>query len=131
MTSGSEIADGEAYALASSTADSQRAKLPEWQRNQISDTDLQTGESWFVWGFYTAMLNDVEHCKRLLVNYLNNRFPAGQDTEKRVEEIARMAQAHNRLFDAVAAAGRQAYREGGDGHLASIANIFVNVIRNH
>jgi hypothetical protein len=29
------------------------------------------------------------------------------------------------------AAGHQAYREGGDGHLASIATIFLNVIRNH
>jgi hypothetical protein len=131
MTSGTSKTDSEAYELASRTADAQRARLPEWQRNQISDADMQTGETWFVWGFYSAMTDDIERRKRLLASYLNTKYAHGQNNEQRVDEIAKTAEEENRLFDAIAAAGRQAYREGGDGHLASIATIFLNVIRNH
>lgn len=131
MTSGTSRTDSEAYELASRTADAQRAKLAEWQRNQISDADMQTGEAWFVWGFYSAMTDDPERRKRLMVAYLNARFAGEQNSERRLNEIAKMTAEENRLFEAVAAAGRQAYREGGDGHLANIATIFLNVIRNH
>ncbi|MGH7004448.1 MAG: hypothetical protein ACREIP_10920 [Alphaproteobacteria bacterium] len=131
MTSETRRTDNEAYELASRTADAQRAKLYDWQRNQISDNDMLTGETWFIWGFYSAMTDDVEHRKRLLAAHLNRKYGQDQDNARRVEEIARMAGEENRLFDAVAAAGRQAYREGGDGHLANIATIFLNVIRNH
>lgn len=131
MTSGTSKTDSEAYELASRMADAQRAKLPEWQRNQISDVDMQTGETWFVWGFYSAMTDDVERRKRLLMAYLNRKYAQWQNNEQRVDEIAKLAGEENRLFDAIAAAGRQAYREGGDSHLANIATIFLNVIRNH
>ncbi|PSH65186.1 hypothetical protein CU103_09210 [Phyllobacterium sophorae] len=131
MTSGTSKTDSEAYELASRTADAQRAKLHEWQRNQISEVDMQTGETWFVWGFYSAMTDDIERRRRLLVTHLNKEFPHGQDNKQRVDEIVKTADEENRLFDAIAAAGRQAYREGGDSHLASIATIFLNVIRNH
>lgn len=123
--------DSEAYELASQTADAQRAKLHDWQRAQISDRDMQTGETWFLWGFYSAMTNDKEYRKRLLVAHLDNRYGSSSDNEQQVAEIAKVADQENRLFDAVAAAGRQAYHEGGDGHLANIATIFLNVIRNH
>ncbi len=131
MTSGTSETDSKAYELASRTADAQRAKLHEWQRNQISDVDMQTGETWFVWGFFSAMTNDIERRKRLLVTYINTKYADGQNGEQRVDEIAKIAEEENRLFDAIAAAGRQAYREGGDAHLATIATIFLNVIRNH
>jgi hypothetical protein len=131
MTSGTSKTDSEAYELASSTADAQRAKLHVWQRSQISDVDMQTGETWFVWGFYSAMTDDIERRKRLLVTYLNTKYAHGQNSEQRVDEIAKITEEGNRLFDAIAAAGRQAYREGGDGHLANIATIFLNVMRNH
>ena len=123
--------DADAYELASRTADAQRAKLPEWQRGQISDADLQTGETWFVWGFYSAMTNDIERRKRLLATYINEKYADGKNSEHRVDEIANLAEEENRLFAAIAAAGSQAYRDGGDGHLASIATIFLNVIKNH
>lgn len=129
MTSATSKTDSEAYELASSTAQAQRAKLHDWQRNQISDGDMQTGETWFVWGFYSAMTDDAEHRKRLLLAHLTRKYGPGQ--EQRVEDVLRTAEEDNRLFDAIAAAGRQAYREGGDGHLANIASIFLNVIRNH
>lgn len=131
MTSGTSRTDSEAYELASRTADAQRANLPEWQRNQISENDMQIGETWFVWGFYCAMTDDIGRRKRLLVSYLNTKYPDVANSEAIVEEIARTASEENRLFDAIAAAGRQAYREGGDSHLAGIATIFLNVIRNH
>ncbi len=131
MTSGTIKTDSDAYELASRTADAQRARLPEWQRNQISNVDLQIGETWFVWGFYSAMIDDIERRKRLLVTYLNKKYPQSENAEQLVDEIAKTAQEENRLFEAIAAAGRQAYREGGDSHLASIATIFLNVIRNH
>ncbi len=131
MTSGTSKTDSEAYEMASRTADAQRANLPEWQRNQISDDDMQIGETWFVWGYYCAMTDDIERRKRLLVAYLNTKYPQVKNSEKIVEDIAKTAGEENRLFDAIAAAGRQAYLEGGDSHLASIATIFLNVIRNH
>jgi hypothetical protein len=131
MTSGSNKTDSEAYELASRTADAQRAKLPDWQRNQISDADMQTGETWFVWGFYGAMTDDIERRRRLLVAYVNNKYTDGKSSEQLFDEISKAAQEGNRLFDAIAAAGGQAYREGGDGHLANIATIFLNVGRNH
>ena len=131
MTSGTSKTDSEAYELASRTADAQRAKLPDWQRNQISDADMQTGETWFVWGFYGAMTDDIERRKRLLAAYLSTKFADGRDSAQRVDEVARIAREENRLFDAIAAAGGQAYREGGDGHLTNIATIFLNVGRNH
>jgi hypothetical protein len=131
MTSATNKTDSEAYELASRTADAQRAKLHEWQRNQISDVDMQTGETWFVWGFFSAMTDDIERRKRLLMTYLNRKYPDGGNKKQRMDEIVKTAQEENRLFDAIVAAGHQAYREGGDGHLASIATIFLNVIRNH
>lgn len=131
MTSATSKTDSEAYELASRTADAQRAKLHAWQRNQISDVDMQIGETWFVWGFFSAMTDDVERRKRLLTTYLKTKYADGQNTEQRVDDIVKTAQEENRLFDAIVAAGRQAYREGGDGHLASIATIFLNVLRNH
>lgn len=132
MTLGTIKADSEAYELASRTADAQRAKLPEWQRNQISDSDMQTGETWFVWGFYSAMTNDIEHRKRLLAAYINTKYAhQHNNSEQVVDQVAKLAEEENHLFDAIAAAGRQAFREGGDGHLSSIATIFLNMIRNH
>jgi hypothetical protein len=130
MTSGSSKTDSEAYELASRTADAQRAKLPDWQRNQISDADMQTGETWFVWGFYGAMTDDIERRKRLLAAYVNTKYADGKNSQQLFDEISKAAEG-NRLFDAIAAAGGQAYREGGDGHLANIATIFLNVSRNH
>jgi hypothetical protein len=130
MTSGTSKTDSEAYELASRTADAQRARLPDWQRSQISDADMDTGEAWFVWGFYSAMTDDIERRKRLMTTYLYTKY-AYENSEQRVDEIARMGEARNGLFDAIVAAGRQAYREGGDGHLTSIATIFLNVIRNY
>ncbi|MBZ9655592.1 hypothetical protein [Phyllobacterium lublinensis] len=131
MTSGTSKTDSEAYELASRTADAQRANLPEWQRKQISDDEMQIGETWFVWGFYCAMTDDIDRRKRLLVNYLNTKYPDVKHSQRIVDDIAKTADEENRLFDAIAAAGRQAYREGGDGHLTGIATIFLNVIRNH
>lgn len=131
MTSVTIKTDSEAYEFASRTADAQRAKLPEWQRDQISDADMQIGETWFVWGFFSAMTDDVERRKRLLITYLNRKYADGQNNKQRVDDIVKTAQEENRLFDAIVAAGRQAYHEGGDGHLASIATIFLNVLRNH
>ena len=78
MTSATSKTDSEAYELASRTADAQRAKLHEWQRNQISDVDMQTGETWFVWGFFSAMTDDIERRKRLLMTYLNRKYADGK-----------------------------------------------------
>jgi len=130
MTSGDNKADSEAYELASKTADAQRAQIPEWQRDQISDDDMKTGETWFVWGFYSAMTHDAERRKRLLVTYLKKKYPQSENSEQFVEAIAKTSTEENRLFEVIAAAGRQAYRDGGDSHLASIATIFLNVTRN-
>jgi hypothetical protein len=131
MTPASSKTDSEAYELASRTADAQRARLPDWQRNQISDADMQTGETWFVWGFYGAMTDDMERRKRLLISYVNTKFAGAKNGQQLFDEIAKATQEENRLLDAIAAAGGQAYREGGDGHLANIATIFLNVGRNH
>ncbi|UXN60380.1 hypothetical protein [Phyllobacterium zundukense] len=131
MTPASSKTDSEAYELASTTADAQRAKLPDWQRKQISDADMQTGETWFVWGFYGAMTDDIERRKRLLAAYVNTKFVDRKNSQQVFDEISKATQEGNRLFDAISAAGGQAYREGGDGHLANIATIFLNVSRNH
>ncbi|EJN02168.1 hypothetical protein [Phyllobacterium sp. YR531] len=131
MTLGTSKTDNEAYELATRTANAQRAKLHDWQRAQISDRDMQTGETWFLWGFYSAMTSDIEGRKNLLLAHLNNQYGASENNEHQVAEIAKLADQENRLFDVIAAAGRQAYHEGGDSHLANIASIFLNVIRNH
>ncbi len=98
MTSGTSKTDSEAYEMASRTADAQRANLPEWQRNQISDDDIQIGETWFVWGYYCAMTDDIERRKRLLVAYLNTKYPQVKNSEKIVEDIAKTAGEENRSF---------------------------------
>ena len=131
MMSRTSKMDSDAYELASRTTEAQRANLSDWQRNQIGERDMEIGESWFLWGFYSAMTDSAEDRKRLLQAHLNARHGEREDTEQRVADIARTAGEENRLFDAIAGAGRQAYREGGDGHLAKIATIFLNVIRNH
>jgi hypothetical protein len=131
MTFRTSKTDTDAYELASKTTAAQRANLSDWQRSQIGDRDMEIGESWFLWGFYSAMTDSTEDRRRLLLEHLSARQGDREEAEQRVGEIAKIATEENRLFDAIAGAGRQAYREGGDGHLAKIATIFLNVIRNH
>ena len=93
MTSGTSKTDSEAYEMASRTADAQRANLPEWQRNQISDDDMQIGETWFVWGFYCAMTDDIERRKRLLVSLSEHEVSCtSTNSETIVEDIAKTAE---------------------------------------
>ncbi|MBA8876384.1 hypothetical protein [Phyllobacterium myrsinacearum] len=131
MTDKIGITDGEAYELAANIADTQKAKLPEQLSSQISEGEMQIGETWFVWGIFAALTDDRKRRQKLLSDYLANKIRPDTDIQKIVTDITALESEGNQLFNAISSAGRQAYHEDDDVHLSKIAGIFLNVIKNH
>lgn len=131
MTDKIGITDDAAFELAAHIADKQKAKLPEQLSSQISDAEMQIGETWFAWGIFGAITSDRKRRQKLLADYLSRKIQPQSDVQKIVTDITTLESADNQLFNAIAAAGRQAYHEDDDVHLSKIAGIFLNVIKNH
>lgn len=125
------MTDHDAFEMANRIAESQKSKLPQNYVEQIGASDMRVGESWFVWGIYGAFTNDPKRRRQLLANYLTLKDQSERNPDELAREIEHLAEGENRLFHAVAGAGRQAYLEGGDGHLDKIASIFLNLTKNH
>jgi len=131
MSAHIEITDSAAFDLAQSIADTQKAKLREQQMHQISDDDMQVGETWFVWGIFSAISDDRPRQQKLLADYLARKIQPRGDSAKIVRATLARDSEGNQLFNAISTAGRQAYHEDGDHHLSKIAAIFLNAIKNH
>lgn len=131
MSANIEITDTAAFDLAQDIADTQKAKLREQQLHQISDDDMQIGETWFVWGIFSAITGDRPRQQKLLADYLTRKIRPRGDIAKIVRDTLALDSEGNQLFNAISTAGRQAYHEDGDHHLSKIAAIFLNAIKNH
>ncbi|NTS32943.1 hypothetical protein SAMN05428967_3760 [Phyllobacterium sp. YR620] len=131
MSAEKQLTDQDAFEVANGIVETQKAKLSPKFVEQIGDSDLRVGESWFAWGIYGALTTDAERRRRLLAEYLKRKDQSERDPNELAREIEALSIGENRLFHAVAGAGRQAYLEGGDAHLDKIASIFLNMIRNH
>ena len=101
------------------------------QMHQISDDDMQVGETWFVWGIFSAITDDRPRQQKLLADYLARKIQPRGDIAKIVRDTLALDSEGNQLFNAISTAGRQAYHEDGDHHLSKIAAIFLNAIKNH
>jgi hypothetical protein len=131
MTDKIGLTDDAAFELAAAIADAQKAKLPERLSGQISGAEMQIGETWFVWGIFGALTSDRKRRQKLLSDYLQHKIRPETDIQKIVTDITALESEGNQLFNAISAAGRQAYHEDDDVHLSKIAGIFLNVIKNH
>ncbi|MEK1889274.1 MAG: hypothetical protein AAAB35_17265 [Phyllobacterium sp.] len=131
MSAEKQLTDQDAFELANAIIETQKSRLSREYVEQIGDSDLRVGESWFAWGIYGALTTDPARRRRLIAQYLRRKDQSERDPDELAREIEALSIGENRLFHAVAGAGRQAYLEGGDAHLDKIASIFLNVIKNH